>query len=541
MAKQIVSGENSRQSILRGVNILADAVKITLGPKGRNAVIEKKFGAPIVTKDGVTVAKEIELQDPLENMGAQMVREVASKTSDVAGDGTTTATVLAQAIFREGVRTVAAGANPMALKRGIDRAVEVAVGEIKRLSREVKGDMIAQVGTISANTDKQVGSIIAEAMKKVGKDGVITVEESKTMETTLEVVEGMQFDRGYLSPYFITDPERMECVLEDVHILIHEKKISSMKDVLPLLEQTAKMSKPLLIIAEDVEGEALATLVVNKLRGTLQCAAVKAPGFGDRRKAMLEDIAILTGGRAITEDLGIKLENMKVEELGKAKKVTIDKDNTTIVSGAGRSSAIEGRIKQLRVQVEETTSDYDKEKLQERLAKRVGGVAIIKVGAATETELKEKKARVEDAMHATRAAVEEGIVSGGGTALLRCLPALEKLKLHDDEAIGVNIVKRALEEPIRQIAQNAGHEGALIVGRVRESKDEHFGFNAETGEFGDLVKAGVIDPAKVTRLALQNAASIVSLMLTTEVLIADAKGEEKMTVAAGAGGYGGGY
>jgi len=541
MAKQIVTGENSRQAILRGVNILADAVKITLGPKGRNAVIEKKFGAPIITKDGVTVAKEIELQDPLENMGAQMVREVASKTSDVAGDGTTTATVLAQAIFREGVRTVAAGARPMALKRGIDKAVEVAVAEIKRLSREVKGDMIAQVGTISANTDKQVGSIIAEAMKKVGKDGVITVEESKTMETTLEVVEGMQFDRGYLSPYFVTDPERMECILEDVSILIHEKKISSMKDLLPLLEQTAKMSKPLLIIAEEVDGEALATLVVNKLRGTLQCAAVKAPGFGDRRKAMLEDIAILTGGKAITEDLGIKLENVKIEDLGSAKKVTIDKDNTTIVAGAGKSSAIEGRIKQLRVQIEETTSDYDKEKLQERLAKLVGGVAVIKVGAATETELKEKKARVEDAMHATRAAVEEGIVSGGGTALLRCLPALEKLKLHDDEAIGVNIVKRALEEPIRQIAENAGHEGALVVGRVRESKDENFGFNAETGEFGDLVKAGVIDPAKVTRLALQNAASIVSLMLTTEVLIADAKDEEKMAVAAGAGGHGGGY
>jgi len=539
MAKQIVTGENSRQAILRGVNILADAVKITLGPKGRNAVIEKKFGAPIVTKDGVTVAKEIELQDPLENMGAQMVREVASKTSDVAGDGTTTATVLAQAIFREGVRTVAAGANPMSLKRGIDKAVEVAVKEIKRMSREVKGDMIAQVGTISANTDKQVGDLIAEAMKKVGKDGVITVEESKTMETTLEIVEGMQFDRGYLSPYFVTDPERMECILEDVRILIHEKKISSMKDLLPLLEQTAKMSKPLLIISEDIDGEALATLVVNKLRGTLQCAAVKAPGFGDRRKAMLEDIAILTGGKAMTEDLGIKLENVKIEELGSAKKVTIDKDNTTIVAGAGKSSAIEGRIKQLRAQIEETTSDYDKEKLQERLAKLVGGVAIIKVGAATETELKEKKARVEDAMHATRAAVEEGIVPGGGTALLRCLPALEKLKLHDDEAIGVNIVKRALEEPMRQIAQNAGHEGALVVGRVRESKDENFGFNAETGEFGDLVKAGVIDPAKVTRLALQNAASIVSLMLTTEVLIADAKGEEKMA-AAGAG-QGGSY
>src|SRR5947207_1724311 len=541
MAKQIVTGENSRQAILRGVNILADAVKITLGPKGRNAVIEKKFGAPIITKDGVAVVKETELQDPLENMGAQMVREVASKTSDVAGDGTTTATVLAQAIFREGVRTVAAGASPMALKRGIDKAVEVAVREIKRLSREVKGDMIAQVGTISANTDKQVGSIIAEAMKKVGKDGVITVEESKTMETTLEVVEGMQFDRGYLSPYFVTDPERMECVLEDVYILIHEKKIGSMKDLLPLLEQTAKLSKPLLSIAEDVEGEALATLVVNKLRGTLQCAAVKAPGFGDRRKAILEDIAILTGGKAITEDLGIKLENVKIEELGSAKKVTIDKDNTTIVAGAGKASEIEGRIKQLRMQVEETTSDYDKEKFQERLAKLVGGVAVIKVGAATETELKEKKARVEDAMHATRAAVEEGIVSGGGTALLRCLTALEKLKLHDDEAIGVNIVKRALEEPLRQIAQNAGHEGALVVGRVRESKDENFGFNAEAGEFGDLVKAGVIDPAKVTRLALQNAASIVSLMLTTEVLIADAKGEEKMAVAAGAGGYGGGY
>jgi chaperonin GroEL len=541
MAKQIVIGENSRQAILRGVNILADAVKITLGPKGRNAVIEKKFGAPIITKDGVTVAKEIALQDPLENMGAQMVREVASKTSDVAGDGTTTATVLAQAIFREGVRTVAAGASPMALKRGIDKAVEVAVGEIKRLSREVKGDMIAQVGTISANTDKQVGNIIAEAMKKVGKDGVITVEESKTMETTLEVVEGMQFDRGYLSPYFVTDPARMECVLEDVHILIHEKRISSMKDVLPLLEQAAKMGKPLLIIAEEVDGEALATLVVNKLRGTLQCAAVKAPGFGDRRKAMLEDIAVLTAGKAITEDLGSKLENVKLEDLGRAKKVTIDKDNTTIVSGAGRSSEIEGRIKQLRVQIEETSSDYDKEKLQERLAKLVGGVAVIKVGAATETELKEKKARVEDAMHATRAAVEEGIVSGGGTALMRCLPALDKLKLHDDEATGVNIIKRALEEPLRQIAQNAGQEGALVVGRVRESKDENFGFNADSGEFGDMIKAGVIDPAKVTRLALQNAASIVSLMLTTEVLIADYKGDEKMSAASATAGMGGAY
>jgi chaperonin GroEL len=539
MAKQIVSGENSRQSILRGVNILADAVKITLGPKGRNAVIEKKFGAPIITKDGVTVAKEIELQDPLENMGAQMVREVASKTSDVAGDGTTTATLLAQAIFREGVRTVAAGASPMALKRGIDQAVEVAVGEIKRISREVKGDMIAQVGTISANTDKQVGSIIAEAMKKVGKDGVITVEESKTMETTLEVVEGMQFDRGYLSPYFVTDPARMECVLEDAIILIHEKKVSSMKDLLPLLEQTAKAGKPLLIIAEDVEGEALATLVVNKLRGTLKCAAVKAPGFGDRRKAMLEDIATLTGGKAVTEDLGLKLEKLSLEDLGSAKKVIIDKDNTTMIGGAGKASEIQSRIKQLRMQIEEATSDYDKEKLQERLAKLVGGVAVIKVGAATEMELKEKKARVEDAMHATRAAVEEGIVPGGGTAYLRCIPVLERLKLHDDEATGVNIVRRALEEPIRQIAQNAGHEGALIVGRVRESKDENFGFNAETGEFEDMIKAGVIDPAKVTRLALQNAASIVSLMLTTEVLIADIKDEEQLA-AAGAG-MGGAY
>ena len=542
MAKQIITGANSRQSILRGVNILADAVKITLGPKGRNAVIEKKFGAPIITKDGVTVAKEIELQDPLENMGAQMVREVASKTSEVAGDGTTTATLLAQAIFREGVRTVAAGASPMAVKRGIDKAVEAVVGEIRRLSREVKGDMIAQVGTISANTDKQVGSIIAEAMKKVGKDGVITVEESKTMETTLEVVEGMQFDRGYLSPYFVTDPDRMECVLEDPFILIHEKKISSMKDLLPLLEQTAKIGKPLLIIAEDIDGEALATLVVNKLRGTLKCAAVKAPGFGDRRKAMLEDIATLTGGKAITDELGLKLEKLNTEDLGSAKKITIDKDNTTIIDGAGKASEIEGRIKQLRSQVEDTNSDYDKEKLQERLAKLVGGIAVIKVGAATEMELKEKKARVEDAMHATRAAVEEGIVPGGGTAYLRCIPVLEKLKLNEDEATGVNIVKRALEEPIRQIAQNAGREGALIVGRVRESKDEGFGFNAETGEFGDMIKAGVIDPAKVTRLALQNAASVVSLMLTTEVLIAEMK-DEAQTAAAGAGhgGMGGMY
>src|ERR1700689_1234547 len=537
MAKQIVTGENSRQSILRGVNALADAVKITLGPKGRNAVIEKKFGAPIITKDGVTVAKEIELQDPLENMGAQMVREVASKTSDVAGDGTTTATVLAQAIFKEGVKAVAAGASPPALKRGIEKAVAIAVEEVKKQHKDVKGDMIAQVGTISANNDKQIGSIIAEAMKKVGKDGVITVEESKTMETTLEVVEGMQFDRGYLSPYFVTDPERMECAIEDVRILIHEKKISSMKVLLPLLEQIAKMGKPLLIIAEDVEGEALATLVVNKLRGTLQCAAVKAPGFGDRRKAMLEDIATLTGGKAITEDLGIKLENVKLEDLGRAKKITIDKDNST---------DIEGRVKQIRSQVENTTSDYDKEKLQERLAKLVGGVAVIKVGAATETELKEKKARVEDAMHATRAAVEEGIVPGGGVALIRCIPALDKLKLHDDDAIGVNIVKRALEEPLRQIVHNAGDEGAVILGKIRESKDENFGYNADTGEYGDLVKAGVIDPAKVTRLALQNAASIAGLMLTTEALVADIK-EPKEAGAAhgggapGAGGMGGMY
>jgi chaperonin GroEL len=538
MAKQIVTGEASRQSILRGVNALADAVKITLGPKGRNAVIEKKFGAPIITKDGVTVAKEIELQDPLENMGAQMVREVASKTSDVAGDGTTTATVLAQAIFREGVKTVAAGASPTALKRGIERAVEACVEEIKKLHRDVKGDMIAQVGTISANNDKQIGSIIAEAMKKVGKDGVITVEESRTMETTLEVVEGMQFDRGYLSPYFVTDPERMECVLEDVRILIHEKKISSMKDLLPLLEQIAKLGKPLLIIAEDVEGEALATLVVNKLRGTLQCSAVKAPGFGDRRKAMLEDIATLTGGKAVTEDLGIKLENVKMEDLGKAKKVTIDKDNCTIIEGAGKSSEIEGRVRQIRTQVEDTTSDYDKEKLQERLAKLVGGVAVIKVGAATETELKEKKARVEDAMHATRAAVEEGIVPGGGVALIRCIAVLDKLKAEGEEAIGVNIVKRALEEPLRQIALNAGTEGAVIVGRVRESKEDNYGYNAESGEFGDMVKAGVIDPAKVTRLALQNAASIAGLMLTTEALVADIK-EDTKQAAAGAGGHGG--
>ncbi|HYT07278.1 MAG TPA: chaperonin GroEL [Rugosimonospora sp.] len=542
MAKQIVTGENSRQSILRGVNLLADAVKITLGPKGRNAVIEKKFGAPVITKDGVTVAKEIELRDPLENMGAQMVREVASKTSDVAGDGTTTATVLAQAIFREGVRTVAAGASPTGLKRGIERAVEACIDEIRKLHRDVKGEMIAQVGTISANNDKQIGGIIAEAMKKVGKDGVITVEESRTMETTLEVVEGMQFDRGYLSPYFVTDPERMECVLEDVRILIHEKKISSMKDLLPLLEQIAKMGKPLVIVAEDVEGEALATLVVNKLRGTLQCAAVKAPGFGDRRKAMLEDIATLTGGKAITEDLGIKLENVKVEDLGRAKKVTIDKDNTTLVEGGGKTSEIEGRVKQIRTQIDDTTSDYDREKLQERLAKLVGGVAVIKVGAATETELKEKKARVEDAMHATRAAVEEGIVPGGGVALLRCIPALDKLKADGDEATGINIVKRALEEPMRQIAYNAGFEGAVVIGKVRDSKEDNFGFNAESDEYGDMVKMGVIDPAKVTRLALQNAASIAGLMLTTEALVADIREDEKKAASAGphGGGMGGG-
>src|SRR6201994_4368377 len=514
MAKQIVTGEASRQAILRGVNALADAVKITLGPKGRNAVIEKKFGSPIITKDGVTVAKEIELKDPLENMGAQMVREVASKTSDVAGDGTTTATVLAQAIFREGVKTVAAGSSPTALKRGIERAVEVAVAEIKKLSRDVKGEMIAQVGTISANNDKQIGGIIAEAMKKVGKDGVITVEESKTMETTLEVVEGMQFDRGYLSPYFITDPDRMECALEDVRILIHEKKISSMKDLLPLLEQPAKMGKPLLIIAEDVEGEALATLVVNKLRGTLQCAAVKAPGFGDRRKAMLEDIATLTGGKAITEDLGIKLENVKLEDLGRAKKITIDKDNSTIVEGAGKDADIAARVKTIKAQAEETTSDYDREKLQERLAKLIGGVAVIRVGAATETELKEKKARVEDAMHATRAAVEEGIVPGGGGALVRAAKALDKFKANEegegdtDEQIGVTIVRRALEEPLRQIATNAGVEGAVVVEKVRSEKNDNHGFNAATETYEDLVEAGVIDPAKVTRSALQNASSI---------------------------------
>ncbi len=521
MAKQIVRGEDSRQALLRGVNQLAQAVIVTLGPKGRNVVLQKKFGSPTITKDGVTVAKEIELPDALENMGAQMVREVASKTSDVAGDGTTTATVLAQAIFRGGVKTIAAGANPMALKRGIDKAVEVVVGEIKKLSKPVKGEMIAQVGTISANGDSKIGSIIAEAMNKVGKDGVITVEEAKTIETSLDIVEGMQFDRGYLSPYFVTDPDRMECVLEDSYILIHEKKISTMKDLLPVLEQVAKLGKPLLIVAEEVEGEALATLVVNKLRGTLSVAAVKAPGFGDRRKAMLEDIAILTGGKAITEDLGIKLENLKMDDLGRAKRVVIDKDNTTIVEGGGRAKGIEGRVKQLRNQVEETTSDYDREKLQERLAKLVGGVAVIKVGAATETELKEKKARVEDAMHATRAAVEEGIVAGGGVAYIRAISAVSKLKLEGDEQIGADIICKALEEPLRHIATNAGIEGAIVVEKVKAEKKETVGLNAETGDFEDLVEAGVIDPAKVTRTALQNAASIAGLLLTTEALVAE--------------------
>ncbi len=547
MAKQIVHGEESRQAILRGVNLLADAVKVTLGPKGRNVVIEKKFGSPTITKDGVTVAKEIELQDGLENMGAQMVREVASKTSDVAGDGTTTATVLAQAIYREGVKTVAAGANPMAMKRGIEKAVNAVCGDIDRktgergkgeldkFSKPVTGEMIAQVGTISANNDETIGHIIAEAMKKVGKDGVITVEEAKTLETQLEVVEGMQFDRGYLSPYFVTDPERMEATLENAYILIHEKKISSMKDVLPLLEQIAKSSKPLLIVAEDVEGEALATLVVNKLRGTLQVCAVKAPGFGDRRKAMLQDIAILTGGKAITEDLGIKLENVQMAELGQAKKITVDKDNTTVIEGKGKHSEIEGRVKEIRSQIDKTTSDYDREKLQERLAKLVGGVAVIKVGAATETEMKEKKARVEDAMHATRAAVEEGIVPGGGVALARCVSALDRLKVEGDEQIGVNIVKRALVEPLRQIAENSGEEGAIVLGKVNDSKDNNFGYNALTGDYEDLVKAGVLDPTKVVRIALQNAGSIASLMLTTEALVAEIPEEEK----GAPGGHGG--
>jgi chaperonin GroEL len=536
MAKQIVYSEASRQAILRGVNQLADAVKVTLGPKGRNVVLEKKFGGPTITKDGVTVAKEVELKDPLENMGAQMVREVASKTSDVAGDGTTTATILAQAIYREGVKAVAAGANPMALKRGIERAVEVATEEVKKLSKPVSGDMIAQVGTISANSDKTIGTIIADAMKKVGKDGVITVEESKTMSTELDTVEGMQFDRGYLSPYFVTDAERMEVVLEEPYILIHEKKISNMKDLLPVLEQIARSGKPLLIIAEEVEGEALATLVVNKLRGTLNACAVKAPGFGDRRKAMLEDIGILTAGKPIMEETGIKLEGVRLEDLGRAKRVTVDKDNTTIVDGAGKDKDIQGRIKQLKAQIDETTSDYDREKLQERLAKLAGGVAVIKVGAATETEMKEKKARVEDALHATRAAVEEGIVPGGGVALLRAAVALKTLKLDGDEQIGVNIVRRACEEPIRQIVANSGTEGAIVIGKVLDNNNANFGFNAQTDTYEDLVASGVIDPTKVTRSALQNASSIASLMLTTEAMIAEIP--EKKPAAPGPGGHG---
>jgi len=535
MAKQIVYSESSRQAILRGVNQLADAVKVTLGPKGRNVVLEKKFGGPNITKDGVTVAKEIELKDPLENMGAQMVREVASKTSDVAGDGTTTATILAQAIFREGVKAVAAGANPMALKRGIEKAVDIATKEVTKLSKSVSGDMIAQVGTISANSDSTIGNIIADAMKKVGKDGVITVEESKTMNTELDTVEGMQFDRGYLSPYFVTDAERMEVVLEDPYILIHEKKVSNMKDLLPLLEQIARSGKPLLIIAEEVEGEALATLVVNKLRGTLNACAVKAPGFGDRRKAMLEDIAILTGGKAIMEETGIKLEGVRLEDLGRAKRVTVDKDNTTLVDGAGAQKAIEGRIKQLRAQIDETTSDYDREKLQERLAKLAGGVAVIKVGAATETEMKEKKARVEDALHATRAAVEEGIVPGGGVALLRASKGLGDVRVHGDEQIGVDIVRRACEEPIRQIVVNSGTEGAIVVERVRENSNANYGFNAATDAYEDLVTAGVIDPTKVTRTALQNAASIASLMLTTEAMVAEIPEKKAAAPAPGHG------
>jgi len=538
MAKQIIYADASRQAILRGVNQLADAVKVTLGPKGRNVVLEKKFGGPTITKDGVTVAKEIELKDPLENMGAQMVREVASKTSDVAGDGTTTATILAQSIYREGVKAVAAGANPMALKRGIDKAVEVITEEVKKLSKPVSGDMIAQVGTISANSDHTIGNIIAEAMKKVGKDGVITVEESKTMVTELDTVEGMQFDRGYLSPYFVTDAERMEVVLEEPYILIHEKKIANMKDLLPLLEQIARSGKPLLIVAEEVEGEALATLVVNKLRGTLNACAVKAPGFGDRRKAMLEDIGILTGGKPIMEDIGVKLEGVKLEDLGKAKRITVDKDNTTIVDGAGESKAIAGRIKQLRSQIDETTSDYDREKLQERLAKLAGGVAVIKVGAATETEMKEKKARVEDALHATRAAVEEGIVPGGGVALLRAGKALADFKVDGDEQIGVTIVKRACEEPLRQIVSNSGTEGAIVVDKVRINGNPNFGYNAATDTYEDLVAAGVIDPTKVTRSALQHAASIAGLMLTTEAMVAEIP-EKKSASPGGPGGHGG--
>src|SRR5512145_2844178 len=522
MAKQIIYGEESRQAILRGVNSLANAVKVTLGPKGRNVVLDKKFGSPTITKDGVTVAKEIDLKDPLENMGAQMVREVASKTSDIAGDGTTTATVLAQAIFREGAKNVVAGANPMELKRGIERAVELVVSELKKQAKPISGQAIAQVGTISANSDETIGRIIAEAMEKVGKVGVITVEEAKSMETSLEVVEGMQFDRGYLSPYFVTDPERMEVVLENPVILIHEKKISSMKDLLPLLEQVARAGRPLVIVAEDVDGEALATLVVNKLRGTLHAAAVKAPGFGDRRKAMLEDIATLTGGKAITEDLGSKRENLKLDDLGKVKKVVMDKDNTTIVEGAGKSSAIEGRIKQIRAQIEETTSDYDREKLQERLAKLAGGVAVVKVGAATETAMKEKKARVEDALNATRAAVEEGIVPGGGVALLRAATVIDALAdVEGDEKVGAMLVKRALEAPIRQIVENAGLEGSVVVEKVRAMVPLTRGFDAETNEYVDMIRAGIIDPTKVERVALQHAASIAALLLTTEALITD--------------------
>jgi chaperonin GroEL len=538
MAKDIVYREDARAAVLRGVNALADAVKVTLGPKGRNVVLDKKFGSPTITKDGVTVAKEIDLKDAIENLGARMVREVASKTSDIAGDGTTTATVLAQAIFREGIKNVTAGANPMDLKRGIEKAVATVVEELKKLSKPVKGGMIAQVGTVSANDDATIGQIIAEAMEKVGKDGVITVEESRTMETVLEVVEGMRFDRGYLSPYFVTDPERMEVVLENPYILIHEKKISNMKDLLPVLEKIAQQGAPLLIIAEEVEGEALATLVVNKLRGTLRAAAVKAPGYGDRRKAMLEDVAILTGGRAITEDLGIKLENVKLEDLGRAKKITIDKDNTTIIEGSGKAKDIEGRVKQIRTQVEETTSDYDREKLQERLAKLVGGVAVIKVGAATETEMKEKKARVEDAMHATKAAVEEGIVPGGGVALLRAIPALEKLiqdkSLPHDVQSGVRIVRRAIEEPLRWIATNAGKEGNIVVGKVRELASEN-GYNAQTDSFENLTDAGVIDPTKVVRCALQNASSVAALLLTTEAVVAEIP-EKKKEPAMPAGG-----
>ena len=529
-AKVLLYDEEARKAILKGVNILADAVKVTLGPKGRNVIIEKSYGSPTVTKDGVTVAKEIELEDKFENMGAQMVREVASKTSDVAGDGTTTATILAQAIYREGAKTVAAGSNPMDVKRGIEKAVELVVKELRNLSKPTKDQKeISQVGTISANNDETIGSIIAEAMGKVGKEGVITVEEAKGLETELEIVEGMQFDRGYLSPYFVTNAEKMIASLEDCYILINEKKISSMKDLLPILEQIAKMGKPLLIIAEDIEGEALATLVVNKIRGTLHVAAVKAPGFGDRRKAMLEDIAILTGGKVISEDMGSKLENTALQDLGRAKKIMIDKDNTTIVDGAGDRPSLEGRVKQIRAQIEETTSDYDREKLQERLAKLVGGVAVIKVGAATETEMKEKKARVEDALNATRAAVEEGVVPGGGVAYIRCLPALDGLKLEGDEQVGVNIVKKALEEPLKMIAANAGMEGSIVVEKVKEKKGA-FGFNARTDQYEDMNKAGVIDPTKVARFALQNAASVAALMLTTQCMIAD-KPEEK-----GAGG-----